>query len=93
MDSLPGLEWNFMAALMRGIEYHSSEFLEDAYYMDERIAVDSCYQEDSVKTWEYPIIKRCRFEYFDYIDSTTGNYKPYSTPNQNTNHQQHWILG
>ena len=77
MDSLPGLEWNFMTVLLRGIEYHDF-YIWDIHRSGE-IEVDSCYSEDSIKTWEDPLIKRCRFEYFYNFDSLQEVYKTAST--------------
>ena len=71
MDSMPEPDFNFVAALLRGIEYHSTiPFGDTVFSFPGQIWVDSCYQEDSIKTWENPLIKQCQFEYFyDYAPS------------------------
>jgi len=81
MDSLPGLEWNFIATLLRGMEYHDFyiDIEEGIPWYPGSIVVDSCYREDSIKTWEDPLIKRCRFEYFYNYDSLQSDYKTASS--------------
>ena len=76
MDSLPGPEFSFMAALLRGFEYHSVfPFGDTVISVPGFVGIDTCYQEDSVKTWEDPLIKQCRFEYFYDYDPSQANQK------------------
>ena len=66
MDSLPGQDWNFMVALLRGIKYHENNNLGNIY-----CSIDSLYAEDTIKSWEASLIKRCQFKYF-FNDSSSS---------------------
>ena len=74
IDSVPGPEWYYMAALLRGIEYHNT-YTSVGTLNRGVIALDSVYQEDTIKSWENPLIKKCRFEYFYEYDSIHHTYK------------------
>ena len=78
MDSIPGPEWNYIVTMLRGMDYHFDS-IENPYYT--KIIVDSLYQEDTIKTWTDPIIKRCRFEYFYNYDAGSNDYKDSVTKN------------
>ena len=74
IDSVPGPEWYYMAALLRGIEYHDI-LNANSNRITNEIILDSIYQEDTIKAWENPLIKKCRFEYFYEYDSIHHTYK------------------
>ena len=80
IDSIPGPEWYYMAALLRGIEYHNT-YTSVGTLHHGVIALDSVYQEDTIKAWENPLIKKCRFEYFYEYDSIHHTYKSDSAIN------------
>ena len=61
MDSFPRPEINYFVTLLRGMEWHR---LGGIF-----VSIDSLYQEDTIKTWTDPLVKRCWFEYFYNYDS------------------------
>ena len=67
MDSFPRPEINYFVTLLRGMEWHR---LGGIF-----VSIDSLYQEDTIKTWTDPLVKRCWFEYFYNYDSATETYK------------------
>ena len=72
MDSLPGPEWGLLALLLRGMEYHGCPV---PGIFASCIIIDTLYQEDSIKTWEDHVVKRCTFEYFRDYDEILDTFK------------------
>ena len=67
MDSFPRPEIGYFVTLLRGMDWHPLGYGQ--------ISIDSLYQEDTIKTWTDPLVKRCWFEYFYNYDSATETYK------------------
>lgn len=71
MDSMPEPQFNYIVTLLRGIEWHLTSTTSHPLL----ITIDSLYPEDTIKTWEDPLVKKCWFEYFYNYDSVSGDHK------------------